>query len=436
MRGRRGQAGRTRVPQREERPRVQDKGRPPGDPRGALAQEALPRRAAPILGRAQGRHLHRGPQARASEGGRPVRRLPAPEAARQARHHLLLADEARPRLHRLRRVGRPRPALREEVRGADRPQIDSPDRGRRAHGAGELSDVSSGVCILHGVKKIMKRKALFQVGKDIVYNSATMSFDNSKRVQFLNSYYDDLSLEAFLDHVDQAIARKDKTYRMVSLNLDQVVKMDRDPAFREAFNSSDYILMDGVPLVKFARSKGMSVKEKVSGSDLIYSLCEHAAQRGYSCFFLGGREGVPEAAATNLSERYPGLQVAGSYSPPFGFEKCESQLEETCMRVSKTAPDICFVCLGEPKQTMFAYKNANKLNASFVLCLGAAIDFAAGSAVRAPKWMQDCGLEWLYRFMKEPRRLFKRYFVDSWRFLSIVKRYPIGSKSKSRSQLA
>lgn len=270
------------------------------------------------------------------------------------------------------------------------------------------------------------------MSKGIAQNSATKPFDNSNRVQFLNSYYDDLSLEDFLDHVDRAIVRKDKTYRMVSLNLDQVVKMDRDPAFREAFNSSDYILMDGVPLVKYARSKGMSVKEKVSGSDLIYSLCEHAAQKGYSCFFLGGKEGVPEAAANNLSERYPGLLVAGSYSPPFGFEKSESQLEETCMRVSKAAPDICFVCFGEPKQTLFAYKNAVKLNASFTLCLGAAIDFAAGSAVRAPKWMQDCGLEWLYRFIKEPRRLFKRYFVDSWRFLSVVKKHPVNAKTESR----
>ena len=238
---------------------------------------------------------------------------------------------------------------------------------------------------------------------------------------FLITSYTDVSEAEFLDDVGRLLASGGKGAYMVSLNVDQVVKADRDPAFRKAFNTADFILMDGVPLIKIARRKGLHVSEKVSGSDLIFSLCARAAEEGWTCFFLGGRDGVPERAAENLAARCPGLKVAGAYSPPYGFEKDPELLAETVRRVAQASPDVCFICLGEPKQTMFACEYGAKMGYGIGLCLGAAIDFAAGSAKRAPKWMQKAGLEWLYRFTKEPKRLFKRYFIDSWRFLLVAK---------------
>lgn len=238
---------------------------------------------------------------------------------------------------------------------------------------------------------------------------------------FLITSYTDVSEAEFLDDVGRLLASGGKGAYMVSLNVDQVVKADRDPAFRKAFNTADFILMDGAPLIKIARRKGLHVSEKVSGSDLIFSLCARAAEEGWTCFFLGGRDGVPERAAENLAARCPGLKVAGAYSPPYGFEKDPELLAETVRRVAQASPDVCFICLGEPKQTMFACEYGAKMGYGIGLCLGAAIDFAAGSAKRAPKWMQKAGLEWLYRFTKEPKRLFKRYFIDSWRFLLVAK---------------
>lgn len=243
---------------------------------------------------------------------------------------------------------------------------------------------------------------------------------SGRRTPFLNTSYTDVSEAEFLDDVDRLLASGGKGAYMVSLNVDQVVKMDRDPAFREAFNAANFILMDGVPLIKIARHRGLHVSEKISGSDLIFSLCARAAEEGWSCFFLGGRDGVPERAAENLAARYSGLKVAGAYSPPYGFEKNPELLAETVRRVAHASPDICFICLGEPKQTTFACDHGAEMGYGIGLCLGAAIDFAAGSAKRAPKWMQKTGLEWLYRFLREPKRLFKRYFVDSWHLFVVI----------------
>lgn len=245
---------------------------------------------------------------------------------------------------------------------------------------------------------------------------------DAKKTAFLNAFYSDVSEKEFLDEVEKLISRGRRGAYMVSLNVDQVVKVDRNPSFANAFNSANYSLMDGVPLIKYARHKGLHVSEKISGSDLIFSLCEQAAERGWSCYFLGGREGVPEKAAENLAQRYLGLNIAGAYSPPFGFEKNPVLLNEVIHRVSEAAPDICFICLGEPKQTLLAYEHGDEMGYCIGLCLGAAVDFAAGSVKRAPKWIQNAGLEWFYRFLKEPKRLFKRYFVDSWRLLSVIRR--------------
>lgn len=244
--------------------------------------------------------------------------------------------------------------------------------------------------------------------------------NSDRRTSFLNTSYTDVSEAEFLDDVGKLLASGERGAYMVSLNVDQVVKADRDPAFRKAFNAADFILMDGVPLIKIARREGLHVSEKVSGSDLIFSLCGRAAEEGWSCFFLGGREGVPERAAENLAARYPGLKVAGAYSPPYGFEKDPELLAATVRRVAQASPDICFICLGEPKQTMLACEYGAEMGYGIGLCLGAAIDFAAGSAKRAPIWMQKAGLEWLYRFLWEPKRLFKRYFVDSWHLFAVI----------------
>ena len=242
--------------------------------------------------------------------------------------------------------------------------------------------------------------------------------NNDYRVQLLSAVIDNVDFAQVCDVVDDHVATGIPGY-MMSLNLDIMIKADQSEDVSRALNGADLILMDSAPLIKVARRRGIEVKEKLSGSDLMPRICAYAAEKGYTCAIMGGMPGVPEEAARRLIERYPGLRFVGTYSPDYGFEKNPDTLKAALEIVSSFNADILFVCLGDPKSALLIDAHLSELGAEFVFDVGAAVDFAAGNVERAPKWMQDHSLEWLYRFGKEPKRLFKRYFVDSWHFLSI-----------------
>ena len=220
---------------------------------------------------------------------------------------------------------------------------------------------------------------------------------SSVRIPFLNAYFDNIDFDQVVSVVDEHILSKVPGL-MVSLNTDIIVHLDKDDAFRRAFESANLVLIDSAPLLKLATLKGVVVREKLSGSDLMPRVCEHAARRGLSCFILGGADGVTQRACAALTDNYPGLKISG-YSPEYGFENCEMQVKKVLDTVRSARPDILFI-----------------------FSVGAAVDFAAGTVKRAPRWMQESGLEWFYRFTQEPTRLFKRYFIDSWKILGIIAR--------------
>ncbi|MGE5328966.1 MAG: WecB/TagA/CpsF family glycosyltransferase, partial [Deltaproteobacteria bacterium] len=160
--------------------------------------------------------------------------------------------------------------------------------------------------------------------------------------------------------------------------------------------------------------------EKLSGSDIFPKLCEISAEKGYRLFFLGAGEGVAEQAVSNLKKAFSKINVVGAYAPPLGFEKNEKENEKICKMINKLAPDILFVGFGAPKQEKWIHKNLHALNVRVAIAVGAAFDFAAGNIKRAPVFMQKIGLEWFWRFMHEPKRLFKRYFIDDSQFILIL----------------
>lgn len=244
----------------------------------------------------------------------------------------------------------------------------------------------------------------------------------SDRVGFLGVGFDNVGLEDVLSTLRAHVESCEPGY-MMSLNLDILNRADQDAGFRRALMGATLVLMDSTPLIKVASRMGIRVREKLSGSDLMPLVCEYASGMGYSCYILGGMPGVPEKAAENLCGRYPELKIAGTLSPEYGFERETETLSAVVKEVREAHPDVLFVCLGDPKGGMFISRNLNELGASFTFDVGAAVDFAAGSVPRAPEWMQRAGLEWFYRFLREPKRMFKRYFVDSWHFLSIWRKY-------------
>lgn len=242
------------------------------------------------------------------------------------------------------------------------------------------------------------------------------------RERLLSSFFDNVTFDQVCDVLNAHVASHTPGY-MMSLNLDILIRADKDPEFRAALEGADLILMDSAPLMKIAHKQGVDCVEKLSGSDLMPRICELAANKGYRCAIVGGMPGVPEKAAATLSAQYPGLVIKDAISPEYGFEKDPAQLQMLLSKIAGLNVDILFLCLGEPKSGLLVNRRLSEFGVSFVFNVGAAVDFAAGNVDRAPKWMQDHGMEWFYRFVKEPRRLFKRYFVDSWHFLSICRKH-------------
>lgn len=239
---------------------------------------------------------------------------------------------------------------------------------------------------------------------------------------FLNTYVNNIGMNEAIQSIETMIEDKNKFY-IVAVNVDVVVKIENDEYLKEIVDNADMVLVDGKPLVWISKWYRHPVKEKVSGSDLIPCLCKKAVQKGYSIFIIGGKNGVAEKAKQNLEKTYPGIEIVGTYAPPFGFEKDASELERINKRISEAYPDLLIACFGCPKQEKWIYENYKNYDAKVSICAGATVDFLAGNVKRAPKWMSEHGLEWIYRFLKEPKRLFKRYFIDDIKILSLVWRY-------------
>ena len=246
------------------------------------------------------------------------------------------------------------------------------------------------------------------------------------RLQFMNTEIDNLTMDEALQRIDELI-QEDKNAYVVTPNVDHIIQLEKGGELVEAYKHADLILTDGKPLIWIAKWYKTPIKEKISGSDLFPRLCELSAQKGYRMFFLGAAEGVAAKAAENLIVKYPGLQIAGTYSPPKGFEKDKAEMETICEMIKDVSPHILIVALGCPKQELFILHNRDKLGVPISLGLGASLDFEAGNIKRAPKWMANHGLEWLYRITQDPKRLAKRYLVDDMKIFRLAVRYKNGN---------
>jgi exopolysaccharide biosynthesis WecB/TagA/CpsF family protein len=234
------------------------------------------------------------------------------------------------------------------------------------------------------------------------------------KVKLLNVTIDNLSLLEFLEKFSSGI--------VFTPNVDHLMKLQDDQEFLNAYNYATYRLCDSKILFYVSRFLGVPVKEKISGSDLFPAFYNHHKNNeDVKIFLLGAREGVALEAQRKINLKVGRPIVVGAHSPSFGFEKDEEECLKILDLINQSGATVLAVGVGAPKQELFICKYKDKLpNIKIFLAIGATLDFEAGNIKRAPKWISELGMEWLYRLLAEPRRLWKRYLVHGPSFFWLV----------------
>lgn len=237
---------------------------------------------------------------------------------------------------------------------------------------------------------------------------------SDKKVSILNAEINNFSMAELLHELKSGV--------VFTPNVDHIIKLQKDEEFREAYEAADYKVCDGQVLIYALRFLGTPVKEKISGSDLFPAFYEyHKDNEDIRIFLLGAREGVAKTAQAKINQKAGREIVVGAHSPSFGFEKDEAECQKIIEMIQASGATVLAVGVGAPKQEKWIHQYKDQLtNINIFMAIGATIDFEAGAQQRAPKWMSDAGLEWLYRISQEPKRLWKRYLVEDLPFLWMV----------------
>jgi len=238
------------------------------------------------------------------------------------------------------------------------------------------------------------------------------------RVRIGQLWIDSLTFSEALNEIERLVAAG-RGGSVFTPNVDHVVNAETNAALREAYTAASLSLVDGQPLLWASRLLGAPLPEKISGSDLVLPLIQRATQHQWRVYLLGGRPGVAEAAAAQL-QRLHGVQIAGIDAPALSLMP-SSEDGLAAERIRAARPQLVLVALGAPKQELWIHRNGERIRPAVAVAVGAALDFVSGRIRRAPRWMSNAGLEWLFRLSQDPR-LAWRYLVRDPRFLLILLR--------------
>ncbi len=237
------------------------------------------------------------------------------------------------------------------------------------------------------------------------------------RQKILGCEVDNLSMTETLDRVGKLIATG-RPHQHVVINADKVVKAARDPALAEIIARCDLINADGMPVVWASHLLGMPLKERVTGVDLFFNLLQRAEERGWRIYFLGAREAVVSEVVKRARLKHPRLQIAGHRNGYWPLEDEQDVVDE----ITESRPHILFVAINSPRKEEFLAHYQQRMRVPFAMGVGGTFDVMAGLTQRAPVWMQRSGFEWFYRFLQEPRRMFRRYFIEDMGFFVLLGR--------------
>lgn len=241
---------------------------------------------------------------------------------------------------------------------------------------------------------------------------------SSDRYEILNTFVNAISMDETVRRVEEIIKNGTPTQHVV-INASKVNLMEKDPELRKIVNGCPLINADGASILWAAKRLGVPLKERVTGIDLFQRLCKTASEKGYKIYLFGAKEEVVTKVKSILEEKYPSIQIVGYRNGYFS----EQDEEQMVADMAKSGADMMFVAFSSPKKEYWVNKYLNQLNIPFVMGVGGSFDVVAGVTDRAPKWMQEHSLEWFYRFIQEPRRMWKRYIVGNAKFISLTHKY-------------
>jgi len=242
-----------------------------------------------------------------------------------------------------------------------------------------------------------------------------MTRKDAERLNILGCPIDSLSFEETIAMIDDIIRHKVPRQHVV-INVSKLLQARRDTCLAEIIASCYIINPDGMPIVWASKILGKPLKEKISGIDLMNVLIKHSAEKGYRIYFLGAKDEVVKKVVDVCGKQYPELQIAGYRN---GYWE-ESEEKEIVAGIKVAVPDIIFVAISSPKKEIFLKRNLDDMQVPFVMGVGGSFDVLAGKTKRAPLWMQKSGLEWFYRLLQEPKRLWKRYLIGNSVFICLV----------------
>jgi N-acetylglucosaminyldiphosphoundecaprenol N-acetyl-beta-D-mannosaminyltransferase len=238
---------------------------------------------------------------------------------------------------------------------------------------------------------------------------------NVSRIELMGCQVDNLSMEETLELIGEFIT-SGRPHQHVVVNVDKLVKARHTPELRRIINDCALINADGMPVVWAARLLGKPLKERVTGVDLFEALMRRAAEKGWRVFLLGAKEQTLARLKVLYAQKYPRLVLAGCRN---GYWKPEEEAQ-VVEQIRQARPDILFVAISSPKKEQFLSSWQAHMKVPFAMGVGGTFDVAAGDVKRAPRWMQRSGFEWFYRFLQEPRRMFRRYFIEDMEFFVML----------------
>jgi N-acetylglucosaminyldiphosphoundecaprenol N-acetyl-beta-D-mannosaminyltransferase len=236
-----------------------------------------------------------------------------------------------------------------------------------------------------------------------------------QRVEIMGCQIDNLSMEETLLTVESFI-QSGKPHEHVGVNVDKIVQASKDPELRRIINKSDLSSVDGMPIVWASRLLGKPLKERVTGVDLFDVLMKRAAEKGWRIYLLGAKEDVVAKVKSYYESICPDIAIVG-YRNGYWTATEEAQVVDD---ITASKADLLFVALGSPEKERFLSRYQEEMKVPFAMGVGGTFDVMSGKVKRAPVWMQKSGFEWFYRFLQEPRRMFKRYFIEDMTFFGLL----------------